>query len=87
MELVCKLCPDFSTKRKAVKRRHKDGHKRRGEFPCDGRSEKEGGQGDKGGNLMGEGGRGQAQGSREGAQEAGGLLGMKVMLCTEVRGS
>ena len=87
MELVCKLCPDFSTKRKAVKRRHKDGHKRRGEFPSDGRSEKEGGQGDKGGNLVGEGGRGQAQGSREGAQEAGGLLGMKVMFCNEVRGS
>ena len=79
MEFACELCPDFSTKSKAVKRRHKGDHKKKGEFLSDGISEKEGGQGGKGGNLVGGGGRGQAQGSREGLQEAGGCLGKKVM--------
>ena len=77
MELVCKLCPDFSTKSKAVKRRHKDGHKRRGEFPSDGRSEKEGGQGDKGGTLWEKEAGARPRGREKGPRRQGVSLGRR----------
>ena len=88
MDLRCDLCPNFSTKSQAVKRRHKAAHGKRGEFSSDEKrgkeGGKEGGQGGKGGELVGGGGSGQTQGPREGAQEAGGFLGIKVMFCNEV---
>ena len=83
MDLRCDLCPNFSTRSQAVKRRHKAGHSKRGEFSSDGKRGQEGGQGGKGDKLVG---GGQVQGPREGAQEAGGVHGIKVMFCNEVEG-